>query len=364
MAKRSDPGEQPAGRPLLICDDQPLVDELLRLAAAAGVSVELVSTPGDARASWRTAPLVLVGGDVVADAARLALPPRRGVVVVSLAEDTAVFQAGMRLRAEEVSVLPAAEAWLVGRLADVLEEPQGECALLCVVGGRGGAGASTTAAALALTAMRMGLRPFLVDGDPLGGGIDLVLGGEDTTGLRWPDLVHARGRVSGATLRDALPRIDELHVLSWDRGDQLDVPPEAMRAVLAAGSRCSDVVVVDLPRRVDEAAVEALTRSTTTLLVVPAEVRAVASAARVATAVRTHAADVRLLVRGPAPTGLPAETIASCLGLPLAGDVDADNGLPVALDKGEFALRRGRGGLARFCKEFLARLTDERRQAA
>lgn len=364
MSKRGDADEPPAGRPLLICDDQPLVDELLRLAAAAGVSVELAPAPGDARASWRTAPLVLVGADAVADAVRLALPPRRGVVVVSRTTDTEVFQGGMNLQAEQVSVLPESEAWLVGRLADVLEEPHRESALVCVLGGRGGAGASTTAAALALTAMRMGLRPFLVDGDPLGGGIDLVLGGEDADGLRWPDLVQTRGRVSGTALRDALPRIEELHVLSWDRGDRLEVPPEAMRAVLAAGTRCSDVVVVDLPRRVDESAAEALTRSTTALLVVPAEVRAVASAARVATAVRAHAADVRLLVRGPAPTGLPAETIASSLGLPLAGDVAADHGLPVALDRGEFALGRRRGGLGRFCKEFLAHLTDERRQAA
>ncbi|HEX6446759.1 MAG TPA: septum site-determining protein Ssd [Streptosporangiales bacterium] len=351
------------GRPLLICDDQPLVDELLRLAAAAGVSVELAAAPGDARASWRTAPLVLVGGDVVADAVRLGLPPRRGVVVVSHTADTALFQGGMSLQAEQVSVLPEGEAWLIGRLADVLEEPHGESVLVCVVGGRGGAGASTTAAALALTAMRMGMRSFLVDGDPLGGGIDLVLGGEDTDGLRWPDLVQTRGRVSGSALRAALPRIDELHVLSWDRGDRLDVPPEAMRAVLAAGSRCSDVVVADLPRRIDDAAAEALTGSTTALLVVPAEVRAVASAARVARAVRAHAADVRLLVRGPAPTGLTAETIASSLDLPLAGDVAADHGLPVALDRGEFALGRGRGGLGRFCKEFLARLVDERRAA-
>jgi hypothetical protein len=66
MSERSD-----AGRPLLICDDQPLVDELLRLAAAAGVPVELAAAPGDARASWRTAPLVLVGGDAVAAAVRV-----------------------------------------------------------------------------------------------------------------------------------------------------------------------------------------------------------------------------------------------------------------------------------------------------
>ena len=68
-----------------------------------------------------------------------------------------------------------------------------------------------------------GLRAVLVDGDPLGGGIDLVLGGEDVPGVRWPDLAGARGRVPPADLAAALPEVDALHVLSWDRSDVLDV---------------------------------------------------------------------------------------------------------------------------------------------
>ena len=54
-----------------------------------------------------------------------------------------------------------------------------------------------------------------------------------------------------------------------------------MRSVVAAAARMSDLVVVDLPRHVDEAAAEALAVATVTLLVVPAEVRAVAAAGRV-----------------------------------------------------------------------------------
>ena len=51
-----------------------------------------------------------------------------------------------------------------------------------------------------------------------------------------------------------------------------------MRAVLAAARRRGGVVVVDLPRRVDEAVAEALAQLDLGLLVVPAELRAVAAA--------------------------------------------------------------------------------------
>lgn len=355
-----------ASKPLLVSDDQVLVDEVLRLAAAAGSAVELVPSPGAARASWRTTPLVVLGEDAVEEAVRLRFPRRPGVVLVGrqgAADDKAIFERAVQAGADHVAILPEAEQWLVNEIADATEAPGHDSTTVCVLGGRGGAGASTVAASLALTGMRMGLHSLLVDGDPLGGGIDLVLGGEDTAGLRWPDLANARGRVSGSALREALPRLDELTVLSWDRGDRLELPVEAMRTVLGAAARGSDLVVVDLPRRIDEAAAEALARCTVGLLVVPAEVRAIASASRVAAAATSHAADLRLLVRGPAPSGLSADVAATSLGLPLAGSIRREPGIAEALDRGEPPTGRGRSPLATFCQRFLSSLTETRRAA-
>lgn len=350
-------------RPLLVCDDADIVDEVLRLAAAAGVAVELLPTPGAARRSWRDAPLVLVGRDAVDEALRLRLPRRSGLVVVCCGADDELLEQSMTLGAEKACVLPEMESWLVERLADAAESAAEPGDIVCVVGGRGGAGASTTAAALALTAMHMGRNPFLIDGDPLGGGIDLVVGGEDADGLRWPDFARTRGRVNGTALRAALPRIDQLTLLSWDRGDELDIPVDAMRAVLSAASRTSDLVVVDLPRRVDEATAEALARSRVTLLVVPAEVRAVAAAARVAYGIRHHAADIRVLVRGPSPTGLTADVVTGALRLPPAGQIRAEPDLAAILDNGHPPIKRDKGPLATFCRNFLLSLESERRAA-
>jgi secretion/DNA translocation related CpaE-like protein len=349
------PGEAgPARRPLVLTADVRLLDDLLRLAAAAGVEVEVDADPGAARRSWSTAPLVLLGADLAAAAADLALPRRDDVVLVGTDLDHAgIWQLAVETGAEHVVFLPDAEPWVVDRLADAAEAGGPGGSVVCVLGGRGGAGASTLAAALSLTGARRGLCALLLDGDPLGGGIDLVLGGEDSTGLRWPDLAGTRGRVNGAALHEALPRVEALTVLSWDRGDTLTIPAETMDSVLGAARRGSELVVVDLPRRPDPAAEVALAASDTTLLVVPAEVRATASAARVAAAVGLLASDLRVVVRGPAPSELPVEVVVDALGLPLAGAMLAEPKLAEALERGEPPARRGKGPLAEFCGAFL-----------
>lgn len=344
----------PAARPLIVTGDERILDDLLRLAAVTGLVPAVAADTGTAARHWSRVPLVLVGADLAGPLAALGLPPRHDVVLVSTdLDDASVWQLAVAVGAQHVALLPDGEAWLVDRLADLGEGRGGPGATVAVVGGRGGAGASVLATALAVTARRRGSRVMLVDGDPLGGGLDLLVGGEHTSGLRWPDLAGTRGRVNAGALYDALPHVDDLSVLSWDRSDSLAVPPGLMREMLAAGRRGCDLTVVDLPRRADAAVEEALDVATVTLLVVPAEIRATAAAARVAAALTMACADVRVVVRGPAPSGLPAEVIASSLGLPLAGSIAAEPRLAETIERGEPPARRGRGPLAQFCGRFL-----------
>jgi secretion/DNA translocation related CpaE-like protein len=342
------------GRPLVVTGDEGLLDDLLRLAAAAGVEVEVAADAGAARSHWPGASLVVVGDDQAQGATALRPSRRTGVVLVGLdLDDAGVWRRGVLLGAEEVVFLPDAESWLVERFADAAEGADRDAVVVGVVGGRGGAGASVFAAALAVASSRRGLEAMLVDVDPLGGGIDLVLGAEDTTGLRWPDFAQTRGRLGTGDLYGSLPERCGLTVLSWDRGDVLAVPAEAVSAVIDAARRACDVVVLDLPRRVDEAAEEALARSTCTLLVVPAEVRAVAAATRVATGLTVVTADVRVVVRGPSPSGLGAAEVADALGLPLALDMEPEPRLDERLERGEPPGRSARGPLAQACSRLL-----------
>jgi secretion/DNA translocation related CpaE-like protein len=350
----------PLGRPLVVAAQPELVDDLLRLAAAACVEVELAADPVAARGSWDAAPVVFVGADVGAACARARLPRRAQVVVVAgpgtSADSEQIWALATELGAEHVVFLPAAERWLVDRMAAVLTGSRPRGALVGVVGGRGGAGASVLAAALAVTAVRTALRVLLVDADPYGGGLDLVLGGEEAAGLRWPDLAGTTGRVNGFALHDALPRVGELCVLSWDRGDILEIPPDAVEAVVDGGRGGSDLVVVDLPRRPDEAVVRVLQAADQVLLVVPAEVRACAAAARVARALTPHCADLRAVVRGPAPAGLRSGDVARSLGIRLAGVMRAEPGLAAGLERGDPPGSHVGGPLAGLCRKVLASL--------
>lgn len=352
-------GDGGDGRPLVVTEDEDLLDDLLRLCAAAGTQAEVSHAPG--RQDWAAAPLVLVGDDSAGRLAAAGQARRGGVMLVGRdQDDPGVWERAVAVGAEQVLVLPDAETELVDRIADAAEGAGAQARTVGVVGGRGGAGASTLACALAVTAARAGRRTVLVDADPLGGGLDVLLGGEEAEGLRWPAFASSRGRIAGAALEESLPRLHDLRLLSWDRGGgeagTVPVAPEAMRSVLAAARRRGGAVVVDLPRRVDDPVAEALAQVDVGLLVVPAEVRAVAAAHRVAEGVRMVLGDLRVVVRLPARGGLRAEDVADLLGLPLAGELPVEPGLPQAADSGAPPPgARPRTPLARFCTDFWSR---------
>jgi hypothetical protein len=92
------------------------------------------------------------------------------------------------------------------------------------------------------------------------------------------------------------------------------------------------------------------------LVITPAEVRAAAATARVAAEVRPHAADARLVVRGPAPGGLRAHEVAAAVGLPLAGELRPEPELAACLERGEAPAGRGTGPLARLSERLVAQL--------
>lgn len=348
--------------PLLVTADGDLLDELLRLAAAGGTEVELAADPAAARARWVPAPLVLVGADQAQACLQARLPRRSRTVLIGrsghLDPGTEIAEL---IGAEHVATLPAAEPWLVDRFAECTADPSDNrpARIVAVLGGRGGAGASVLAGGLAVTAARSHLRTLLVDADPLGGGLDLVLGWEQLEGLRWPGLTGTGGRVDPPSLVRALPSRGDLVVLSWDRGDLLPLAAEAMAATIDAGRRGRDVVVLDLPRHLDDAAVVALQSADRALIVVPAELRATAAAARVVAEAAPHCADLAVVVRGPAPGRLKATEVARALGLPLAGTLRPEPGLCRGLERGEAPAAAGKGPLAALCQRILGELNGE-----
>jgi secretion/DNA translocation related CpaE-like protein len=345
--------------PLVLTSDADLLDDLLRLAAAGGSEVDVAADPAAARPRFAAAPLVVVGLDQLEACRRARLPRRSRVILVSRGTASKADEAkAAELGFDNLVALPLAEPWLVDRFAERFD-PATRGRILAVIGGRGGAGASILSGGLAVTAVRAGHRTLLVDADPLGGGLDLLLGWENVDGLRWPAFADTDGRVDPSALLQALPNRGDLVLLSFDREQFPSVPGAAMAATLDAGRRGRDVIIADLPRQLDDAAVLALQAADRALLIVPAELRATAAAARVARAVQLHCEDVSVVVRGPAPGKLRPREVASALGLPLVGSLRPEPAMCQALERGQPPAGDGKGPLADLCRELIDDLVHE-----
>ena len=346
-----------------------LADEVARLAAAAGCDLHRLTDPEMVREQWNCAPMLLLDVEAATSGASAGLPRRDAVVIVSADGDSKAWQCAVAVGAQHVAVLPDAEAWLVGALADAVESPADPGRVLAVIGGRGGAGASVFATAVAVAVAGSGRHAMLVDCDALGGGLDLTLGAENMDGLRWSGLTLGGGRVPASALHAALPtpRLGGrggLTVLSYGRSDygQSDCGrsgsgPDgvAVRTVCGAGRRAGETVVCDVPRHPCELGTAALETADLVVLVVPAEVRACAAAATVAERVLRYGVALQLVVRGPAPGGITPSDVSRTLDLPVLAAMPAQPGLAAALDRGAVP-GRSRGPLATAARQVLAAL--------
>lgn len=321
--------------PLVITADEALLDETLRLCAAVGTTPVVAPDAVAARRSWKIAPVVLVGADIAAELARTGPARRDGVMVIDSAlgaASGAIWQAAVELGARQVCALPSEQDDVVDFLANALDG-RGEACVISVMGGSGGAGATTFAAALVLAAARRKLETLLLDADALGGGIDLVLGQENATGMRWRDLNSTHGRISGDALRHALPSHAGVSTISWDRGEPMEVDSDTVRAVLSGASRAFDLVVIDLPRRFDPLIGDLVARSVLTVLLVPEDIHALSSSGRVLDRLRRHTADVALLACARTG-GVGKVVVGDTLGQPVLGRLRHDRRLGTALDDG------------------------------
>lgn len=320
---------------------------MVPLCAAAGLDAQVCRDPVLALAAWVEADLVLVGADLATDVAALSPARRDGVLVVGLPPGDTAFRAAVELGAQSVVDLGAAAEWLVEALADVGERAS-PGRVVGVVGGAGGAGATTLACALAQWHATRA-PSLLVDTDPLGPGLDRLLGMEDVGGVRWEGMVETVGRLGARALREGVPRAEHLGVLTWSGlRRRLDLP--TVRRILPSAVRGHDLVVLDLARHGD-ALPELVDRCDDLLVVTPATVPGLAATARLVGELggedRTRRAG--LVLR---PGGLGDADAERVTGLPVVAALPDQRGLAASVDRGLGPLA-GRGPLARAARDLL-----------
>ncbi len=303
--------------PLLVTTDAELSETIARLCAAAGVEPVLLGRADHCRSRWRTASCVLVGRDAASELAAVELPRRPDVIIVcAQPESIDVWRDAVAVGAARVVRLPSEQEWLVRWLGDA-SDGAGAARVVGLVGAGGGAGASTLATALAVRSARQ-RQTCLIDADPLSGGIELVLGSEHCDGLRWSDIAVTTGQVGSAAFRAALPEHRGVTVLSWAREAPEPVEATTMRRMLDNAARSFELILLDLPRQGDDAAIEALHTCQRVLVVATADVRCAAATAALLPKLERHAADLHLVVRTAKTSAVLPEAIADSLRMPLA----------------------------------------------
>jgi secretion/DNA translocation related CpaE-like protein len=344
-------------RPLVISDDHRVLDELVRIAAAAQVDVAICTElPG--RPRWRSAPAVILDARLVAVAVRAGLPRRSGVVVVAAdVLDAPTWSSCVRLGAEHAVGLSECDAVLVEMLAAAVDPEPGDGRCLAVLGACGGAGASVLAVALAVAAARSADREaFLVDCDPWGCGADALLGIQD--GLRWHDLAASGGRLPSDALRSGLPSVPVRHgrvvVLCHDRDRPSGPPAQTLDVVLESTRRSGSLAVVDLPRQPGEAADRAIERADLTVLVVPADVRGCLAGRKVRDRVNDLGGRLAAVVRGPCPSGVGPDDVAEAIDVQVVARMRGRPSLARELDHGRIPGLGSRGPVARAAEAVLA----------
>jgi hypothetical protein len=212
---------------------------------------------------------------------------------------------------------------------------RGACAvpLIAVIGGCGGAGASTLAVSLAVTALRVGRRAILFDADPLGGGLEplvalgTICAAPDSpvyTARSWPHGVEPPYREQPPPGRS---RADpDLALVTWGGTAGERIPVAAMRNALRVLRTSTDLVVVDLPRVVDDSTQLVLAEATHTLVIAPVSERNAVSTARLLPKLAVVGPRPQLVLRLPSRDELTAREFAELLDAPLAGIVKPARG--------------------------------------
>lgn len=337
---------------LLVTGDEELRDDVALISAVVGARLEC--RPGWGETAGEGWAAVMCGPDAMppamlhaADVLLLGRPEEgQGDLLWRLAASRPGMQA---------VPLPEGEVWLSEHLGGRVMDRAPGCVVV-VAGAFGGVGTTTVSYLLAAEAAARGLGALLVDGDPYpGSGVRALLAEHPPADLHealgWSGLAQIEGELSSSQLQAALPVLEGIHVVS-EPGHGGGAPPEAAEteavplrtaeAVVGAGRRAFDLVVVDAGRRTGllRACADRLDAA---LLVAPACGRAADTADQLLR--EGEGIPFHLVLNGRSRPGWRAAEMEEAVGLPVVADLPEQRWLRQAGELGEAyeLLRSSRG---------------------
>jgi secretion/DNA translocation related CpaE-like protein len=335
---------------LIVGSDLAIVDVVRRCAVACGIGILEAQSLARARSHWAGSAFIVLADDVIDDhGVDVAVEHPRLVIATRNSASALPWQLAVQLHADRVFDLSIDEPLLINYFT---EQSRSRARVISVLAGSGGAGASVTAAALAMSARTGGHRSVLIDADPDSPGADLLLGLDQTPGLRWHHLSASSSPPPGEQLLSALPRSGDLAVITRDRSDRSILDTALVSSTVNALRGVADLIVVDLPRGGPETRAQIAAISEVVFLVLTCDLRGATSARSTVASLRVDA-DVRILARRSSSDTLQPMDVADWLELPLAAVLPQESGISSAIDRGEAICTSRRSRLLAECSGVL-----------
>lgn len=333
---------------LLCAKDPSLIEAVETTAIAVGVEVSVARGMDEASAGWSGAAVRLVAPEMAGRVSGLRRASGPGYVVGAVDTDLVGASTALGL---PVLALPAGTTRLAEVITAAVAQRKPHAMVIGLLGASGGLGVSTATVALALSAAASGATTTVVELDPCGGGLDLLLGAETQRGFRWPDLQHARGELED--IRESLPCVEDVAILSAAHSSFVAISEASVAAVLASLRRTNDYVFVDWGRGSADQTYEA----DELVLVIGGDVRSV-SAARMRTS-WLGVSPSRAVVRSGPGRGVAPASAAEALGLPLLGELRHDKAVAPLAELGMLPTSRQARRLRRDASAIWRRLSDD-----
>ncbi len=322
---------------LVAVEDPVLHPEAMHIAAATGRPIVDTTNPGDINRHLHRVSAVLIDAETAAGITNE--KHRDRIFLLGSDPGPADFKTAMQIHAEKALLLPAQTAELLtalGRDDGELTSPNRPAgSIVGFLGVAGGVGVSTIAVAFARRCSTA-RDTVLIDAVSSSGGIDLLLGAEAIPGARWPDLGFTRGTVQADDVLAALPAMGEkLFILSTARSvvaDPFTMGPEDVKAAVEclSGAGTPLDVVVDL--RAGTIAEEVIPTLDHLVLVVPAEVRAVAAAVSQKLELQRHQVPISVVLRHRGWSGLDIAEVEKILGAGVIAELGTITRLPKTVE--------------------------------
>lgn len=340
---------------LLIAISDPVIHpEVSHIAAATGCEIFDSTNPADILRLLPRAEALIIDAASAQDLHAYAqhnqvdIPSRERIFHVTAEPGPIDYRSALRCHAEEAFLVPSQAPELLAalgkhRLTHNHGYPAKQNQCIAISGAVGGCGVSTFSAAVARTAAADGRYQCisLLDLVDSSGGLDLLMGLEDTPGIRWPDLSLGEGHIDYEALDQAIPHTsyDHIGVLSQARtsvagaGCLKDPVPTISRVIHSIHEAATSVLgVMDCPAifgQADHALAQLISEEAAlVVLVVPAEIRAVAAAAGRSAELKSAGVTPLIVLRHRSWSGLGAKEVEDILQEEVLAEIGHIHRLP------------------------------------